>query len=120
MESPHHECARLVQALEDLADQEAACVRMHDFATVIELQGRAAPIVAHLAARGPAAADAAIRQRLSEVIRRREETAAQIQVQLERTREQLDAVQSRRRRVDQIAPVYGRNASPRGHLSVIG
>jgi hypothetical protein len=49
METPAQRCARIVSALEDLVNQEAAALRAGDFDAVNEIQDRAAPLVEFLA-----------------------------------------------------------------------
>jgi hypothetical protein len=120
METPTQLCARLAVALDDLAGQEAVCIAMRDFGAVKELQARAAPLVDTLTLHAPQVTDAAVRQRIAAVIRRREESIAQIGAELERTRGELAALQSKQRRVAKVAPVYGTPAAPRHRLSAIG
>ena len=120
METLRQRCGRLIGALEDLADQESACVRSNDFAAAIAVQRRAAPLVADLVEKGPAVADAALRQRLATVIALREQTTIEIQRRIEDTRNKLDALRLTRNRVSQVAPVYGSTRAPRSRLRAVG
>ena len=63
MEAPAQTCVRLVAALEDLVAREAATLEARDFPAVIELQQRAAPLVALLGARASDVTDPALRAR---------------------------------------------------------
>lgn len=121
METQAQKCTRLVAALEDLTNQESDCVRGRDFATIVSIQRRAAPLIEHLVVHGPAVADAALRGRIAAIIARREETAASISREVETTRRKLDALKDNQRVVWQIAPVYGRRTNvPRSRLRVVG
>lgn len=120
METPRQRCVRLIAALEDLADQESACVRANDFAAVIDVQRRAAPLVAYLIDHGPSVADAGIRQRLGTVIALRDRTAAEIQRRVNETRHKLDELRMAQQRVSQVAPVYGTTRPSRRKLCAVG
>jgi len=111
METPAQTCARLLVALEDLAEQEATSLQARDFAAVVHLQQRAAPLVAHLAEHGPAVADDALRARIAAWLAHRHETGKWLADQIERTKEQLLKLEASHRRAAQIAPVYGRGAA---------
>ncbi len=120
METEAQTCSRLVTALEDLADQEAASMRSRDFAAVVEIQKRAGPLVRHLAEHGPRVADAAFRRRVSAVIQRREMNEAWLSAEIEKTREQLHVLDAGRRRAAQVAPVYGHVGFRRNRLRAVG
>ncbi len=119
-ESSRQHCARLVSALADLADQEAASLRARDFAAVLEIQRRAAPIVADLESTGPAAADQSLRNQLSAVLRLRENTVRELQAQIEDAKQQIDSLDVSKRRVSKVAPVYGGHPPRRNRLSAMG
>jgi hypothetical protein len=121
MEMPAQTCARLIAALDDLVAREAATLAARDFAAVIELQQRAAPIVELLGAHAADLTDPALRARLRSVIDRRQRSGEWLAEQIEQTREALAETNEGRRRVRQIAPVYGvRRAPGSRRLSVVG
>ncbi len=113
METPAQTCARLVAALEDLVAREAATLEARDFAAVVHLQERCAPLVELLGAHHAAVTDAALRERIRALISRRQQTGEWLAEQIEKTKRALQQANEGRRRVAQIAPVYGRgNAAP--------
>ncbi len=121
MEAPAQTCVRLVAALEDLVAREAATLEARDFPAVIELQQRAAPLVALLGARASDVTDPALRARLQGLIERRRQTGEWLSEQIEKTREALAETNEGRRRVRQIAPVYGSRCAPVSRqLSAVG
>lgn len=121
METPGQTCARILVALEDLAGREAASLQARDFPAVAEIQERAAPLVAHLAAHGPAVADVALRTRVGELLRRRAQTGEWLAEQITQAREELRGTQASQRRVARIAPVYGSSQAPvAGQLLAVG
>ena len=122
MESAAQTCARLISALEDLAGQEAAALQARDFAAAIEIQDRAAPLVDHLARHARDISDPAQQARLRAVQAKRDRTGEWLAEQIERAREELAQTSAARRRVAQIAPVYGRSpaAASFAHLSAVG
>ena len=120
MESPRHECLRLIAALETLAHEEATCVRVDEFSAVASVQARAADIVKRLCEFGPAIADASMRRRLSEIVELRTATTRSIQQKLEAVQLRLDSIGESYRRAAQVAPAYRRSAPPRRSLSVVG
>ena len=109
METPAQTCVRLLTALEDLATQEAAALEARDFATAVTIQTRAAPLVEHLAAHGPAIADKdpAFRSRVAAFHARRQQSGEWLATQVARAKEELLRMQAGQRRVARIAPVYG-------------
>lgn len=120
MEPPVQQRARLVAALEDLADQEAACVHCGDFESVTDIQSRAAPVVEALAALSSLPVDSELRRRLAALVERRSKTAAQIEVHLTRTKEQLNALDASQRRAARMVPAYGGKSMVRGRLAAQG
>jgi hypothetical protein len=121
METPAQMCARLVAALEDLSSQEAISLQTRNFAAAISIQERAAPLVEHLAVHGPEVADELLRCRIAALLERRHETGRWLVTEIERTRQQLHAMDVNRRRVAQVAPVYGAGVSAgRRQLSAVG
>ncbi|MCX6953346.1 MAG: hypothetical protein NTV51_14425 [Verrucomicrobia bacterium] len=108
METPAQTCARLLGALEELADAEAATLRHRDFAAVADIQDRAAPLIEYLATHGPAVADNALRARVWEFLRRRAQTGEWLDLQLAEARAELQGMQASQHRVARIAPVYGK------------
>lgn len=107
METGRQRFARLVTALEDLASQEAGCARSRDFESLKEVQQRAGEIVAALLEHSTERVDPAVRERLAAVVKQREATAAEIQIELDVTKAKLDSLQVSQRRAAQVAPVYG-------------
>lgn len=121
METPGQTCARLIEALEDLADREAATLRTHDFAAVAEIQERAAPLVEYLATHGPAIADNALRARIWDLLRRRAQTGEWLELQLAEARAEMGQTRASQHRVARIAPVYGTAPMPvSGQLLAVG
>lgn len=108
METPAQTCARLVTALEDLVAREAATLELRDFAAVVDIQARCAPLVELLGAHASDVTDAALRERIRALLARRHQTGEWLSEQIEKTREALAEANEGRRRVRQIAPVYGR------------
>ncbi len=110
METVAQTCTRLLIALEDLASQEAAALDARDFARVVAIQERAAPLVEHLGTHGPAVAgrDPVFRARVVALHARRRQTGDWLAAQVEHAREELHRMAASQRRVAQIAPVYGR------------
>ncbi len=106
MTTPAETWVRLIGALEDLAAQEALLLRGADFTAVLATQARAAPLVERLVALA-GTADAAARARLSAVQALRSRSLEWLGAELARGREELQAMQVSRRRIAQIAPVYG-------------
>jgi len=120
METPAQLCARLLAALEDLAAQETASLQARDFAAVIHLQERAAPLVAHLAEHGPAVADDALRARIAAWLAQRRENGEWLAGQIARTKAELEKLDATRRRVTRLAPVYGRGPAVTRQLCAVG
>lgn len=124
METPAQMCERLVTALEDLAGQEAATLETRDFAAVIAIQDRAAPLVDLLVAHAPAVTDRAVRTRITALLAKRHRTGEWLSEQIARTREELQRTETAQRRVAQVAPAYGYGsraaAGGRPHLAAVG
>lgn len=120
METTAQTCSRLLTALEDLAAQEAAALDARDFPAAVAIQGRAAPLVEHLAAHGPPVADKdpAFRARVAAFHAHRLQMGEWLATQVARAREELREMDSSRRRVAQIAPVYGRARRPQSRQLV--
>jgi hypothetical protein len=104
-------CARLLVALEELSAQEAASLEARDFAAVVHLQERAAPLVAHLAEHGPTVADDTLRARIAAWLARRHETGEWLAEQIAQTREKLRELDTSERRVTTFATTYGQPAT---------
>ena len=121
METPAQTCVRLLAALEDLAAAEAATLLAGDFEVAVEIQGRAAPLVAYLGEHGPAVADRAFRARIAAVLRQRSGSAARLGTRIDEVREELQSTQASQHRVARIAPVYGSApGAVAGQLSAVG
>ena len=121
METAAQTCARLVVALEDLVAAEAASLAGRDFAAMVELQERAAPLVDYLATHGPSEADRTVRARITALLQRRAATASHLEDQLSQVRAELTTTQVAQRRVARVAPVYGHATVPlTGQLLAVG
>lgn len=120
METPAQTCARLLAALEDLADQEAATLEARDFAAVAAIQDRAAPLVSLLAAQANGMRDVALRARIDRLRQRRAQTGAWLHTEMARLREELQQTQVAQRTVAQVAPAYGSRAHATRQLSMVG
>lgn len=118
-ESPSEKCARLVVALEDLASQEAVCLKSRDFAAVLSIQGRVEPIIGYLSQHA-ADVDPAVRDRIAVVLKLRHESGEWLAEELGKTRAELDALEAKKRRVAVVAPVYGKGPVPRSRLNIKG
>lgn len=114
-------CARLVTALEELANREAATLEARDFPAAIAIQDRAAPLVELISAHAAEVTDPALRKRIAVLLEKRNRTGEWIAEQVQRVREELQQVQAARQRVTQIAP-YRRPAekADRRQLCAVG
>lgn len=120
METPLQSCARITDALEDLVRQEAAALHGGDFATLVLLQDRAAPLVEHLVAHQHQISSRELRSRVTAVIALRNQTSERLAQQIEQTGDELRAMDASRRRVAQVAPAYGRSAVRAPQFVVVG
>lgn len=122
MENTAQMCGRLIVALEDLTAQEAVSLETRDFAALISIQDRAAPLVELLAAKAAEISDPALRARLAALHARRSRTGEWLSVEIELAREQLGETHAAQRRIAQVAPAYGRpiKAAPRNQLCAVG
>ena len=120
METPAQTCVRLLAALEELAGQEAAGLAGRDFAAVVHLQERAAPLVQLLGEHAPEITDPAIRRRVKEFLVRRHETGEWLAEQIAQTRQKLQEIDTARRRVASVAPAYGQGAEVSRRLCAVG
>lgn len=109
METPTQMCARLVAALEDLANQEAATLQARDFARAVEIQDRAAPLVDLLVAHAPEVTDESIRARVAALLEKRNRTGEWLAEQMAKVREELQQTRAAQGRAAKIAPAYGRS-----------
>jgi hypothetical protein len=108
MEAPRQAFTRLLNALDELVEQERATVIDGDFDAVTEIQRRADPLVVRLQSLGVDAADDIARARVAGLLARRQHNIDLIEAQLATARTELFAVQESTRRVACIAPAYGR------------
>ncbi len=122
MTATAQDCARMVTALADLAEQENAALRAADYEAVSEIQTRCAPLLEFLSVHAEL-----MRHRTDLVaeLRRiralRNESSSHLGDRLDEARTELGGVQSSRRRLNQIAPAYGHtDQAPRRQLSVVG
>jgi hypothetical protein len=121
METAAQKCARLLSALEDLSGQEQAALYAEDFATVLKIQGRAAPLVEYLGQHGPAVADARFRNRVGDYLRQRAAMSERLASRIAEVKVELAGKQVSQARVARLAPVYGTAgmAAPR-NLQAVG
>jgi hypothetical protein len=113
--------SRLLGAFEDLVGQEEATLRAGDMAAARAVQQRTEPVVAALAALGPAAADAPALARMAALLARRQDSVKRLEDQLTFVRAQLAEVKISLARVARLAPAYDlglRGNRPR--LSLVG
>lgn len=120
METSAQRVARLITALEELITEEATTLRHGDYAAAATIAGRAQPvvdwIVNHASLLTPET-----RERLVAVQAERAANETLLADELARAREALRQVATSRRRVAQIAPVYGRMPMQRPmRLSAVG
>lgn len=122
MTATAQDCARMVTALADLADQESAALRAGDYAAAAEIQGRCAPLLEFLSVHAESIRGRAeLTGQLRQIRAQRNESSAQLEARIEAARTELGTLQSSRRRLNQIAPAYGHaNAAPRRQLSAVG
>jgi hypothetical protein len=121
METPAQRCARLIAAFEDLAGEETTALRARDFVAANAIAERAAPLVEWLANYGSVMTPP-LRERLAAVYAKRAQNSDFLTSEIARAREELQQIGANRRRVAQIAPVYGSGSgsmSPR-RLSAVG
>jgi hypothetical protein len=120
METPVQRCFRLLAALEEMVAQEAACLASSDFGGLVGLQQRAEPLVAHLGRYGSTIADEEFRSRVGSWLARRREIAGLLSARISETRERLNQLESSRRRVARVVPVYAHNSQVTRRLSAVG
>jgi|SRR5687767_3920002 hypothetical protein len=120
METVAEHCERIVTALEDLVAQEGAAVASRDFNAMLALQERTAPLVDFLVAKAPAASGSTLRNRIFTLHDRRRQNGDALAAEIERTRAELQQMENTRRRVAQIAPVYGQPGLTRGQWQAVG
>ena len=121
MQTPAQRCVRIMAALEDLAEQEAAALANGDYPSLLALQDRTGPLVDFFVASAPAFVSSPdLRPRLAALQRRRQKTSDALALEIETRRRELQQMKFTERRVAQIAPVYGRPAAPRRQLQVVG
>lgn len=107
METPEQKCRRLLDALEEIAREETACLVSGDVEGVIQRQERAAPLVNYLAEHGPAVADAAMRRRVADWLEHRRMTTEVFATHIARMQERLREIENARRRVTRLGVAYG-------------
>ena len=105
METPVRHFERILAALEELAIQEEQLLQAEDYAALVTLQARAAPLVERLTEyTGPT--DANLRQRLTALVGRRGKGAELLARKLNLTRVELSRIEASQRRVSQVGPIY--------------
>lgn len=120
METTAQRCTRLVGALEELAECEAASVAAQDLPGVADAQNRSAPIVAYLAAHAADVTAPRLRDRIERLLRRRAQAAAALGDLARACAEALQALEDRRARVARLVPVYGRPPAAKSRLRAVG
>ena len=116
METSAQRCLRIVTALEDLVHQESASLAKRDWMGAESVQQRAAPLVDFLSAHGVTSGDdAELQARIAALQQRRAETSRSLGLQIAQAKSELQQAQAARRRVAQIAPVYGSGISGARH-----
>ncbi len=125
MPASAQQCERIAAALGDLASQEAASLGQDDFATVLTIQDRAAPLVAFLAENIPlldGGVPAGVRVDLAAIFERRAQTAALLDDKVSALRASMAEARAAQGRAARVAPVYGsrRGAGTSGHLLAQG
>jgi len=113
-------CRRLLAALEKIGTQEAASLAAGDWPAVTFLQSRAAPLIEHLAAHGPAVADAGFRARLSSWLARRQEAGAGLHARIEEMRKELGELDASVRRARRVTPAYRRSGEDARRWCAVG
>ena len=101
---------RLLVSLEEFAGQEALQLEAGNFATVRQIQERAAPVVAELVRLGRDAIPAEVHSRLVALVALRLQNQEHLDRQIGRVRDTLGQTQANLRRIGQIAPGSGRQA----------
>jgi len=112
MTPPESTFVRLLVALEEFAAQESLQLAAGQVAAVREIQERAAPLVAELVRLGRLAIPAEVHARLVTLVNCRLQNQELMDRQIDRLRDTLGQTQANLRRIEQIAPVYGRQAKP--------
>jgi len=121
METPTQRWVRIVTALEDLVAQEGMALASRDFAAMLALQERTAPLVDFLAASAvDDGREPGLRIRIAALHRQRTQNSDSLAAEIERTRADLHQMQVTRQRVARIAPVYGQAFPARGQWQAVG
>ena len=106
--------------MDDLVSQETVLLAAADYAEVIAVQQRTAPLVERLAALASTVDDAA-RAKIAAVVARRSRNLAALAERIEQTRLELSDLRASGLRVAKIAPVYGPITKPLARqLSAVG
>jgi hypothetical protein len=119
METPAQRCTRLIAAFEELAAEETAALHARDFVAANAIGERAAPLVEWLVTYGSVMTPP-LRERLTAVHAQRAKNSEFLTAEIARAREELQQIGASRRRVAQIAPVYGGGGISPRRLSVVG
>ena len=114
------QCARIVDALEDLVAQEAAALRDGEFSTLIALTDRAAPLVDFLSTKAGGLSDRQLRERIMAVYSRRADGATLLAERIRANRLEMATTHATQRTVAKIAPVYGRSLPASRQLHAVG
>ena len=112
METPLQTATRLLVALEELAGQETMLIRTMEFVEAVNLQERAAPLVATLCALATEAEVATLRPRVNGLLERWGQNYHFLDTQLGRLHEELQRVSEARGRLRHVAPAYKSVSAP--------
>jgi hypothetical protein len=119
METPAQRGARLTTALEELSRAVMASLAAGDFAEVVRLQERAAPLITHLAESGEAPNNV-LRDRIAAWIAMNQRVSAQIAGELSRINRELAGIEAAQRRLVRLAPAYRHGSGPAARWSTSG
>lgn len=110
METPFQAARRLLTALEDLAEQEAANLRNLDLVEAVQITERAAPLVQKLGELATDPTVAPLRPRVEALIVQRRQSAQLLDSHLARVQSELRRIDEARARLACVAPVYAAKA----------
>ena len=121
METAAQRCVRIVSALEDLVAQESVALANRDFAAILALQERTAPLVDFLVETGPACLEQrGLQARVAALHQQRTQNSDSLATEIEHSRAELQQTQVTQRRVARIAPAYSQPAAARRQLQAVG
>jgi len=100
---------RLLDALNELASQEAVLLRSLDLVEALQIAERAAPLVEEICALAAEPDVAVLREDVQKLVERRQRNAALLDVHLSRVQDEMRRVDEARRRLTRTAPAYQRS-----------